>query len=173
VWQSGSGTLLDPGGTAVGEVLVVSPDGTMVAGTWNTVDANRRPVGTGFYWTAQGGVAFVGTLPNPQVLDRVWLEAISANNKLIFGAAGDPYWSVDTAGSEEFAVVWTQANGLRKLQDVVAAQNIAVPAGYHLTAAVAASADGTVVFGVATDMNDPGLKQHSFILHMPVSAYCL
>jgi hypothetical protein len=174
VWQSnGTGTLLDPSGMVVGEVMAMSPDGKMAAGQWNTLDDAGTPVNTSFYWTSQSGVVLVGTLPNPQAQDMVWLKAIAANNKLIVGSAGDPSWSLDLNGTEEFAVVWTAAGGMRKLQDIVAAQKIAIHAGYDLTTIMAASADGTVLLGSATDMNDPNLAQHTFVLRMPVSAYGL
>jgi hypothetical protein len=120
-------------------------------------------------------VAFVPTLPNPQLQDFVFLTAIAANDQLILGAAGDPGWPLDLNGSEEFAIAWTKAAGTRKLQDLVSAQGIVLPTDYHLTSANAASADGTVVLGVATDV-DPHLPQpvrHTFVLRMPVSAYGL
>lgn len=174
IWTSaGKGTLLDPSGTVVGEVLVVSADGTMVAGPWNGVTDAGTADNDGFYWTAKDGVRLIGTLPNPQAQDMVWPVAIAAGNELIFGSAGDPSWWADLAGTEEFAVVWTEASGMRKLQDVVNAQNIAIPDGYDLTGVSAASADGTVILGFATDMNDPLLAQHTFVLRMPVSAYGL
>jgi hypothetical protein len=175
VWQNGTGTLLDPSGTAVGEVLSMSPDGAMAAGQWNTMNDAGSPVQVGFYWTPQGGVAFVPTLPNPNLQDFVYLTAIADGDKLILGAAGDPGWPLDLNGSEELAIAWTKASGTRKLQDLVRTQGIALPANYHLTSANAASADGTAVLGVATDV-DPTLPQpvrHTFVLRMPVSAYGL
>ena len=174
VWSSnGKGTLLEPTGTVVGEVLTVSGDGNMVAGIWNTVDKQNNPINTAFYWTSKDGVKFTGTLPNPQAQDFVWIVAIASKNQLLLGSAGDPGWAFDLNGTEEFAVAWTKDKGMRKLQDLVVAQGITIPAGYDLTGISAASADGTVVLGWATDMNDQNLAQHTFVLRMPVSAYGL
>jgi len=174
VWtSSGTGQLLDPTGQVTGEVMAVSPDGKMVAGQWNTVTDAGDADNTSFAWTQTGGLVLVGTLPNPQSQDFVWPLAIAANDALILGSAGDPSWANDLNGTEEFAVAWTKAAGMRKLQDIVAAQHITLPAGYDLTGIDAASADGTVILGFATDMNDPNLAQHTFVLRMPVSAYGL
>ncbi len=172
IWKAdGTGKLLEPTGDVVGEVLAVSPDGTMVAGQWNTVTKAGDSNNTSFYWTEKEGVVMVGTLPSPQADDFVWLMAIAAKNELILGSAGDPSWSMDLAGTEEFAVVWTKGSGLRKLQDLVTKAKVKIPDGIHLTAITAASADGTVILGVATDIADPTLAQHTFVLRLPVSAY--
>jgi hypothetical protein len=170
VWKSdGTGVLLDPTGKVYGFVSAVSPDGKMVAGQW---DSTAGP--SSFYWTSAAGVVMVGSLPNPVANDFVWLNAIASNNQLILGCSGDPTWVQDAPdGSEEFAVVWTQASGMRKLQDIVTAQHIAIPAHYDLTGINAASNDGTVVLGFATDMSSATFQQHTFVLRMPVSAYGL
>ena len=137
VWKDGTATLLDPSGQVVGEVLGVSPDGTMATGIWNTVTSNNQPYNTGFYWTTQDGVKLVGTLPTASNTSNVWLVAIAADNRLVFGQAED--------ASGEHAIVWTKQSGMRKLDDIVAAQGIKLTTG--LTTAMAASSDGTVVLG--------------------------
>jgi hypothetical protein len=166
IWHSdGTGIVLDPTGSVIGEVLAVSHDGTVVAGPWNGT-ANGS-----FYWTQSEGVVQIGTLPNPQPQDQVWLNAIAGEGALIFGGDGDPSWSSGGLGSEEVAVVWTKAKGMRKLQDVVTARSIALPAGWDLTDVLASSSDGSVLLGYATDTTSPTLAGHTFVLKMAPSAY--
>jgi hypothetical protein len=158
VWSSnGTGVLLDPTQMVVGEVLSVSPDGAMVAGVWNL---------DGFTWTKAGGVVDIGKLPNPQPTDAVFLNAIANNNQLIFGGDGDP--NVGGLGNPVTAIVWTKAKGMRTLQSILTAQNIAVPTGYALTVVLAASEDGSVLLGQATDAT---FGTHNFVLRLPASAY--
>ncbi len=166
IWHSdGTGVVLDPTGMAVGEVLAISADGTMVAGPWNAT------VNGSFYWTQAEGVVQLGTLPNSQPQDQVWLNAIAASNTVIFGADGDPSWSSGGLGSEEVAVVWTKAKGMRKLQDVVTAQQLTLPTGWDLTDVTAASADGSVVLGYATDTASAQLTTHMFVLRLSAAVY--
>ena len=160
VWRpDGAGILLPlyPGGLedAPGEVLSISEDGKMVAGIWNF---------DGFFWTKQTGSVKIGKLPNGLPSDRTYPNAIAAGGKLIFGGSGDPFSSVPTA------FVWTAVEGMKALQPVASAHGIVIPAGYVLTDVLAASADGTVLLGVAYD---PSFQQVSFVLRLPVSAYGL
>jgi hypothetical protein len=94
----------------------------------------------------------------------VYANAIAAGSQLVFGGVGDPFMTVPTA------FVRTSPAGMRPLSDLVVAQGIAIPSGYVLSTVMAASADGTVVLGVAFD--DKGMQQ-SFVLRLPASAYGL
>jgi hypothetical protein len=141
----------------VGEVLSVSPDGTMAAGVWNL---------DGFTWTKAGGVVDIGKLPAAQPTDEVFLNAIADNDLLVVGACGDP--NPGGLGSPVTAIVWTKAKGMRALQGIVTAQGIAIPSGYVLTDVMAASEDGSVLLGYATDALS---NTHDFVLRLPVSAY--
>jgi hypothetical protein len=158
VWSSnGTGVLLDPTQMVVGEVLSVSPDGTMVAGVWNL---------DGFIWTKAAGVTDIGKLAGAQPTDAVFLNAIADNNQLVVGGCGDP--NPGGLGNPVAAIAWTKAKGMRLLQDIVTAQGFAIPGGYALTNVMGASKDGTVLLGYATDMLG---STHTFVLRMPVSAY--
>jgi hypothetical protein len=158
VWSSnGTGVLLDPTHMVVGEVLSVSADGTLVAGIWNL---------DGFTWTKAAGVVDLGKLPMAQPTDAVFFNAIANNNKLVVGASGDP--NPMGLGSPMAAIVWTQAKGMRQLQDILTANNIAVPTGYVLSGVMSASEDGSVLLGYATDAT---FATHNFVLRLPASAY--
>ena len=157
VWRpDGTGFLLP--GTALdtpGEVLSISADGKMVAGTWGS---------EAFYWSEGTGVVNIGQLPGSDVFDPQYPNAIAAGGKLIFGGAGSPFFSIPRAW------VWTQADGMRPLQDLITENGVEIPDGYLLINVLAASNDGSVVLGVAYD---PTGLQVSFVLRLPVSAYGL
>jgi len=159
IWYPDAGGFaLDPTQQVIGEVLTLSHDGRMAAGIWN---------GIGFMWTEDGGVTQIPGLPNTGGLDDSTFElSIAANNQLIFGNSGNAW------DEGNYATVWTQAGGLQKLQDIVAANRISIPNGYVLSNAVAASADGSIVVGNSHD-SQANPVPHVFILQMPVSAYGL
>jgi hypothetical protein len=141
----------------VGEVLSMSPDGTMAAGVWNL---------DGFTWTKAGGVVDIGKLPNAQPTDQAFLNAIADNNLLVVGGCGDP--NPGGLGNPIAAIVWTKAKGMRALQDIVTAKGLAIPNGYALTNVMGASADGSVLLGYATDAQ---YGTHNFVLRLPASTY--
>ena len=139
-----------------GEVLSINPDGSMVAGIWS---------GEGFYWTAGTGSVSIGRLATSDPSDPVYATAIAAGGQLIFGTIGSP-WGMNPPA----AFVWTQAAGMQALEELAVAAGIVMPPGYHLIRATAASTDGTVVLGAATDSKG---RETSFVLRLPVSAYGL
>jgi hypothetical protein len=155
VWMAdGSGILL-PGtpADAPGEVLSISADGSVVAGTQNY---------EGFTWSEADGYVVIGRLPTSFGADTAYPNAIARNGELIFGGCGG-------FGFTE-AFVWTEAEGMRPLSAILEAADIALPSGYTLQNIIAASADGTVLLGSsATATGTPG----SFVLRLPVSAYGL
>lgn len=156
IWLAdGSGTLLEPTGEAIGEVLSITPDGRTVAGIWNQ---------EAFYRNADEGVVHIGKLPDAMPTDASYPNAIAADGELIFGGSGDPW------GSGINAFVWTRAGGMVRLADVATANGLVIPEGTVLTNAIAASTDGTVVLGSALDAT---FTQTSFVLHLPLSAYGL
>ncbi|MFT3771829.1 MAG: hypothetical protein QM820_41000 [Minicystis sp.] len=158
VWNAdGTGFLLDPAEqNTPAEVLSISADGAMVAGVFGLED--------GFLWTKEAGMVKLGPLPGGEAGQPVYPNAIAAGTKLVFGGVGDPFMTVPTA------FVWTSSQGMRALSDLAAAQGVAIPAGYQLTVVLAASADGTVLLGVAYDEKG---RQKTFVLRLPASAYGL
>jgi uncharacterized membrane protein len=159
VWHAdGTGFLLDPGviftPDSPGEVLSISADGKVLAGIWNL---------SGFFWTLGTGVVNIGRLPTALPSDPTFPNAIAAQGRLIFGACGDPFSGLPVA------FVWTAADGMRSLQDLIAAE-VTIPQGYFLTNVLATSTDGSVVLGQALD---PLGATVSFVLRLPVAVYGL
>jgi hypothetical protein len=87
---------------------------------------------------------------------------MSADGNLIFGGCGDAFSGIP------IAFVWTEAEGMRSLEEIAADNGLTVPDGFRLSSVLAASADGSVLLGVA---NDDLFGQKSFVLELPVSAY--
>lgn len=155
VWNAdGSGFMLDPDDMdAPGEVLSISADGSVMAGIWAL---------NAFSWTEEGGRVELGQLPTSLPGEPCWPNAMSADGTLIFGGCGDPFSGIPAA------FVWTEEHGMRSLADIAAEHGITVPDGFRLSSVIAASADGSVLLGVA---NDDLFNQKSFVLELPVSAY--
>jgi len=155
VWRAdGSGILL-PGTVldAPGEILSISADGSVVAGTQNF---------EAFTWTEADGIVVIGRLPDAFGADTAYPNAIAAGGELIFGGCGG-------FGSTQ-AFVWTEANGMQPLTPILATNGIALPIDYTLQNIFAASADGSVLLGAtATASGTPG----SVVIRLPVSAYGL
>jgi uncharacterized membrane protein len=138
-----------------GEVMAISADGSMAAGYWG---ANA------FYWTEATGAVSIGQLPSETDFAPAIGNAIAADNRLIFGVSGQPFFGTPSA------FVWTAAGGMRPLADVVTAAGLTIPEGSTLTNVLAASEDGTVVLGQASDAE---FNITSFVLKLPLSAYGL
>lgn len=139
-----------------GEVMAISEDGTMAAGYWG---------GNAFYWTEATGAVSIGALPSDDGFGGGAIaNAIASDNRLIFGVSGSPFFGTPQT------FVWTQADGMRPLVDVITAAGLTIPEGTRLTNVLAASADGTVVLGQATDAE---FNLQSYVLVLPVSAYGL
>lgn len=127
----------------------------MAAGYWG---ANA------FYWTEATGAVSIGQLPSETDFAPAIANAIAADNRLIFGVSGQPFFGTPNA------FVWTEADGMRPLADVVTAAGLTIPEGTVLTNVLAASNDGTVVLGQARDAE---FNVTSFVLKLPLSAYGL
>lgn len=157
-WRAdGTGELLT-GNTAdqPGEVLSISADGRVLAGTWG---------GQAFYWTEAGGTILLGLLPGADpFFDPAYANAVAADGRLIFGTSGNPFFTTPRPW------VWTAHDGMRELAPVLADAGLTLPAGYALTGVVAASTDGTRLLGTAT--NDR-FQTVSFVLTLPISAFGL
>jgi hypothetical protein len=157
VWHAdGSGELLDPNEADwPGEVLSISADGKTMAGTRGY---------DGFVWTAEDGMQSLGKPASAEAVMISYPNAVAAGGALIFGAFGDPWMTLPEA------FVWTEAEGMRKLVDIVVAGGLEIPEGWVLTNVLAASADGSVALGSAYDADG---NSKSFVLRLPVSAYGL
>ncbi len=138
-----------------GEVMGISPDGTMATGYAGD---------SAFTWTEASGAVDIGKLPSETDFAPAIGNAIAADNQLVFGVSGQPFF-----GSPQ-AFVWTAGDNMRPLADVVVQAGLTLPEGYVLTNVLAASVDGTVVLGQAQDAD---FAMWSFVLVLPISAYGL
>jgi hypothetical protein len=157
VWQAdGTGVLLAPDEEWPQEVLSISADGSMVAGTRGY---------DGFYWTEAEGMTSLGQLPEAEGPANTFPNAIAAEGELVAGAFGDP-WGF----SLPIAFVWTRDEGMRPLQLIIEDSGLVIPDGVVLTNVVAASADGSVLLGNALDAKG---YSTSWVLRLAPSAYGL
>jgi hypothetical protein len=156
VWRAdGTGFLLDPMEKDwPGEVLSIDAHGKTVAGTWQE--------GEGFVWTEAKGLLKLGKLKGAMDLLRTFPNAISADGKLVFGGYGDPWMDLPRA------FVWTAKDGVRAIDEIATAHGVTIPDGITLANVIAASADGGVLLGTATDAAG---KTQTFVLRLAPSAY--
>jgi hypothetical protein len=158
-WRAdGSGFLLDPKNTGIGEVLAISADGSILGGYLSdNVSFNA------FTWTEGGG--FV-TLERPQGIDVSYkglVNSVVAKGNLVFGRFGDI-----PQGQNPVAFVWTPGAKTRALPDVIANAGVVIPPEYTLWNVTAASTDGSVVVGTAQSSASVFVP---WVLTMPVSSY--
>jgi hypothetical protein len=152
-WNAdGTGFLLDPADTGMGEVLAISADGKILGGYLGY---------EAFTWTAGGGMVSLERLPGVDPTSRGLVNAVVANGDLVFGRYGDP-----KTGATAF--VWTRDAKTRALQDVISAAGIVIPPEYTMWNVTGASTDGSVVVGIAYGPMGPYTP---FALRMPPSAY--
>jgi len=90
--------------------------------------------------------------------DPVYPNAMTADGRVVFGGVGSAFFGVPNA------FVWTAKDGMATLADVATAAGIVLPEGIILNNVLGASADGTVLVGVAMDA-DFNLK--TFVLRLP------
>lgn len=156
-WSAdGSGELLAPDEMAeTGEVLSIDQDG-------DTLGVQRGY--DGYRWTESGGFVSLGRVDTMMPTDTVYPNALTADGRAVFGGVGSEYFTVPVA------FVWTEAAGMRAVQELAVAAGIEIPEGYWLTSVVAASDDGTVLLGRAFDAD---FSSKTFILHAPAAAWGL
>ena len=154
VWRAdGRGELLARAGDdAPGEVLSINANGSVLAG----LDGNDGVVWNGATKTMIP--RFDTLLP----ADPVFPNAMTADGAVVFGGQGSAFF-----GTPE-AFIWSEANGVRRISDLVAAAGLTIPAGVVLGNITAASSDGTVLIGTAT--NPDTFTSNVFTLRLPASA---
>jgi probable HAF family extracellular repeat protein len=124
-----------PGGEVYSVAEDVSADGNVVVG--NSSSAKSGTGREAFRWTAGGGMVGLGDLPGGNFSSRA--TGVSGDGSVVVGYG-------DTAAGTE-AFVWTQADGMRRLIDVLVANGATGLGGWILTEAQAVSADGQWVVG--------------------------
>lgn len=154
-WDAdGSGALLTPEITDLtGEVLSIDYDGDTLGVTQGY---------DGYVWTPDGGMVSLGRLETAMPTDTVYPNAITADGGAVFGGVGSEFFTVPTA------FVWTEAAGMRALQELAVAAGVEVPEGYWLTSVIAVSDDGTVLLGRAFDAD---FMIRTFTMHVPAGTW--
>ena len=113
----------------------VSADGNVVVG--NSSSANSGSGGEAFRWTTGGGMVGLGDLPGGSFTSRA--TGASGDGGVVVGFG-------DTDSGPE-AFIWTQADGMQRLIDVLVASGATGLDGWILTEAQDVSADGQWVVG--------------------------
>ncbi|MCC5941917.1 MAG: BspA family leucine-rich repeat surface protein [Balneolaceae bacterium] len=126
----------------IGEIIqdsrvIVSADGNTIIGTFNPGDGVQ-----GFRWTASTGRVALGKLPGR--LNSV-ARGVSADGSVVVG------WSRGELNEDRDAFVWTEATGMRRLQDVLEDEYGLDLTGWSLREAYDISDDGSVIVGWGRD----------------------
>ncbi|MBN8280317.1 MAG: thrombospondin type 3 repeat-containing protein [Gammaproteobacteria bacterium] len=117
-----------PGGPVNGRAFAVSDDGSVVTGTsWSASSSEEA-----FRWTPATGLTALGFLPGGS---RSTGTHVSGDGATIFGS------------TDRGAFIWTQATGMRRLQDVLAAGGALNLSGWNLTDILDVSQDGRRIVG--------------------------
>jgi uncharacterized membrane protein len=156
VWSAadGTGILLDPSNVdAPSEVLAIDAAGTTLAVSVG-LDA--------YVWTEAAGMIPIVRFDTALPSDQIFPNAMTADGTLVFGGVGSAFFGIPQA------FVWSAADGMRPLADIARAAGVDIPANTLLNSVLAASADGTVLIGMATE-ND--VASRTFVLRLPAGAY--
>lgn len=121
-----------------------SADGSVVVGETFTTRGRDE---VAFRWTAATGMVALGVLPGGKYSEA---DAVSPDGSIVVGGS-----STRTAGVRAF--IWDATNGMRRVEDVLAAHGIFPPSGWRLLYAnsIATPAPGTVVL-VGVGFNPAG-----------------
>lgn len=138
IWKDGKAIdLVDTDGIPVGEATAVSRNGRVVVGermfdiATFTMQAWR--------WTEETGVQPLGCLPSSFGCDATSARAVSDDGNVIVGDS--------MSGGTYVATAWTPDGGMQHLADYIAANDVAVPAGWNLQSGSGISADGKTIGG--------------------------
>jgi probable HAF family extracellular repeat protein len=122
----------------------ISGDGLVIVGV-SDVGAQSREA---FRWTQAMGILGLGELAGGSYYS--YPMAVSADGSTIVG------FSSTSGGSPAFsAFIWTEALGMRNLQDVLQQSGVDLT-GWHLTRAIDISADGHTIIGFGSRDSGPG-----------------
>lgn len=139
-WTSGTGMvgLGDlPGGGFDVRANDVSADGNVVVGNGSSATGPEA-----YLWTSGGGMMGLGYLPGLGAESRAY--GVSADGNVVVGQS-----QADACSCTSEAFVWTQANGMQNLRDVLIAKGVTGLDNWVLREATGISADGQWVVGNA------------------------
>jgi probable HAF family extracellular repeat protein len=124
----------------------VSADGSVVVGSSFSASGKQS-----YRWTSAGGMVGLDDLPGSHSLN--FAEGVSADGSVVVGRRFDG------------AFVWTQANGMQRLMDVLLAQSATGLTDWTLLDAWDISADGQWIVG--TGINPSGFNE-AFLANIAV-----
>jgi len=140
-WTEATGTvgLGDiPGGGFSSQAISPSNDGSVIVGYGESVAGFEA-----MRWTESGGMVGLGDLPGGTYSSQA--NDVSGDGSTVVG------FGADGSGFPTTAIIWTEANGLRDLRQVLIDDHGlgAVLADWHLLGATAISSDGGAIVGWA------------------------
>jgi probable HAF family extracellular repeat protein len=145
-WTMGTGMVSLgqlPGAAINSEAHDVSADGSVIVG-----NGGSNLEAEAFLWTSAGGMMGLGYLPGFDDESRAF--GVSADGTVVVG---------ETRGGAGamIAFVWTQADGMQSLRDVLIANGVTGLDNWELSMASGISADGEWVTGWGT--NPAGIEE--------------
>jgi len=147
-WTAGTGMvgLGDlPDGRFASGANDVSADGSVIVGVGETAVGGEAVV-----WTSAGGMVGLGFLPGGD--NRSYALGVSADGSMVVGQS-----ELADSGSPSRAFVWTQANGMQSLRDMLIAKGVTGLDNWELYVAKGISADGQWIVG--TGLNPLGFDE--------------
>jgi hypothetical protein len=143
LWQQGRACCVAD--ATPSEILGANRSATLLLGI-----ASAQP----FRWMPDAGAS---NAPIATAEDAVRFVAASDDGRVLAGASG--------SGAQRVAIVWTDVRGVERLDAFLAAEHVAVPAGWTLMAATAVGADGHRLGGFGLK----GGRFDSFVIDLPVA----
>lgn len=133
-----------PGSTPASSAEAANADGSVIVG-WSRSSAAGLNGQEAFRWVRGVGMQPLGDLPGGAVFSAGY--AVTPDGSVVVGRASiqgscGPFG----CGSEGRAFIWTEATGMRDIQELLSAANIDLT-GWRLQEARGVSADGRVVVG--------------------------
>jgi len=144
-WQ---GSMTDLGSVPVGADMFptdISSDGDTIVGF--SIEGDDEFDFRGWRWTSAGGLAVLDT-PMGGLADTVTATSVSGDGTTIVGAYLD-------TNLVRRAAIWTEAGGVRDLQELMELEHGVDFDGWQLMAATAISRDGTTIAGIAKSPSWP------------------
>lgn len=128
----------------------VSADGSVIAGYSSK---NGDIFLETFRWTQQSGMVGLGAVSGDNFS---FAKGISADGKVIVGVSRKLSSGYDYT---QQAFRWSAVTGMQSVADWLQDAGVSVPSNMHLTSAVAANADGSILIGNANEVGTSGNVQ--------------
>jgi probable HAF family extracellular repeat protein len=150
-----------PGGDFRSEAMDASADGKVIVGNGSSALGQEA-----FIWTSEGGMVGLGDLPGGDFHSEA--IAVSADGSVVVGNSrtgshDHPGWG--TVHHRE-GFVWTQANGMLRLEDILVANGTTGLSGWSWLQVEGISDNGKWIVGEGTYPSDYG---EAFVVRLPDS----